>query len=256
MEAESLLLILSLITYIISFVLYFVKKDEKYSRWVFAIALAVNFAVLIVRSMLAQHPPFTNLYETMLLLPFLIGCRYIFWKKQIPSDIRWLIIGLVIILIGIALLLPAKMKEIKPLMPALNSVWMYIHVPAYFFGYVSIFIAFLYSLSLLVKGKSLEQEKREELVDRMDREAKICFFFLNVGLITGAIWAYISWGNYWSWDPKETWALINILILALYFYLVNPNFIKKSIIIIITFLSVLFTYWGVSYLLVGLHSYT
>jgi ABC-type transport system involved in cytochrome c biogenesis permease subunit len=84
---------------------------------------------------------------------------------------------------------------------------------------------------------------------------KISFLFLNIGLITGAIWAYVSWGNYWAWDPKETWALINILVLSFYFHLQNATVKKKSIVVIITFLTIIFTYWGVSFILSGLHSY-
>lgn len=256
MKTEIILLTSSIVIYVISFILYIYKDSEKTSRVLFALALLVHFALLINRSIIAQHPPFSNLYETMLLLPFLIGCRYLFWKKQIPEDIRWLTILLVVILLSIAAVLPGELKQPKPLMPALNSIWMYIHVPAYFFGYVSIFIAFIYAIYLLVTRNKLEENRRQQLITKMDKEIKICFFFLNLGLITGAIWAYVSWGNYWSWDPKETWALINILILVYYFHLTKPNIVKKAIIIIITFISVLFTYWGVSYLLVGLHSYT
>jgi len=256
MSAESILLILASIFYIISLFLFFKQDTEKNSRKVFILGLIIHFAALIVRSVIAKHPPFSNLYETMILFPFLVGIRYVFWKKQIPEDVRWLLILLTIILLGVAALLPGDMKKAEPLMPALNSIWMYIHVPAYFFGYVSIFIAVLYSIYLLITRKKLLESKKEHLVEKMDREIKIGFFFLNVGLITGAIWAYVSWGNYWSWDPKETWALINILILTYYFHLSQPNIIKKAIVIIIAFISILFTYWGVSYLLIGMHSYT
>ncbi|MCF7885783.1 MAG: cytochrome c biogenesis protein CcsA [Candidatus Marinimicrobia bacterium] len=256
MSVESILLIITTVAYIISCILHFVKESEKSSRSFFIIGLSLHLIALIVRSILAQHPPFSNLYETMILLPFLIGIRYVFWKKQIPKDIRWIMIILVIALLVIAALLPNEMKKPEPLMPALNSIWMYIHVPAYFFGYVSIFIALVYAVFLLARKNVLSPEKIDDLITKMDREVKICFFFLNIGLITGAIWAYISWGNYWSWDPKETWALINILILTFYFHLSHPNLVKKAIVIIVTFLSVLFTYWGVSYLLIGLHSYT
>ena len=92
----------------------------------------------------------------------------------------------------------------------------------------------------------------------MDGEVRIGFFFLNFGLVTGAIWAYFSWGTYWGWDPKETWALVNILILSLYFHSAKKPMAvdKKAIIVILTFFTLFFTYWGVTYFLKGLHSYT
>jgi ABC-type transport system involved in cytochrome c biogenesis permease subunit len=140
-------------------------------------------------------------------------------------------------------------------MPALNSIWIYIHVPAYFLGYVSIAIALLYSIVLLIKSENMNSVEKPHLLAKLDNEVKISFLFLNIGLITGAIWAYVSWGNYWAWDPKETWALINILVLSFYFHLQNATVKKKSIVVIITFLTIIFTYWGVSFILSGLHSY-
>ena len=138
-------------------------------------------------------------------------------------------------------------------MPALNSLWMYIHVPAYFFGYMAMSLAFIYALIGLFSARADEDA---DLIRRMDTEVRIAFLFLNVGLVTGAVWAYVSWGNYWGWDPKETWALINIFILAYYFHLRKATIRRKAIVIILAFLSIIFTYWGVSFILAGLHSYT
>jgi len=93
------------------------------------------------------------------------------------------------------------------------------------------------------------------MIKRMDNEVKIAFFFLTIGMITGGIWAYVSWGNYWAWDPKETWALINIIVLSFYFHLNMPTKQKKAVIILFALLTIGFTYWGVSFILSGLHSY-
>lgn len=208
-----------------------------------------------MRSISAKHAPFTNSYETLMLFPFLLSLRLVFWREQIPERYRWAVLSLIVVLITIALILPNSLKSPRPSMPALNSIWIYIHVPAYFWGYVSISIALLYSIVLLIKSGDMNSVEKVQLLAKLDNEVKISFLFLNIGLITGAIWAYVSWGNYWVWDPKETWALINILVLSFYFHLQKATVKKKSIVVIITFLTVIFTYWGVSFILSGLHSY-
>ena len=139
---------------------------------------------------------------------------------------------------------------IKPLMPALNSPWMYIHVPSYFVAYSSMLVATILSIMLLINKNS------KSLQNKLEEEVKIVFFFLNAGMITGAIWAYFSWGTYWSWDTKETWSLINILVLSYYFHVNKKEVVNKSAIVIITLLTIAFTYFGVTYILPGLHSYT
>jgi len=140
-------------------------------------------------------------------------------------------------------------------MPALNSFWMYIHVPSYFFGYMALILGFIYAATLLVRRWRNPEQDDLSLVNRMDTEIKIAFLFLNIGMATGGIWAYRSWGNYWAWDPKETWALVNIFIIAFYFHLRKSTGTKKAVLVILALLSVIFTYLGVTFILSGLHSY-
>ncbi len=229
----------------------------RYSRWskVFLIiAVLVHLSVLIVRSVIAHHPPFTNVYETFILLPFLVALRLLFWKEHIGEQLRKILTGVVMAIILISLLLPQSLKTPKPLMPALNSIWMYIHVPSYFFAYMALLVAGVYAVMLFFRKAG--SESAIAILHKLDSEVKIAFLFLNIGLITGGVWAYVSWGNYWGWDPKETWALINIIVLAFYFHFQAPTKQKKAVIVIITVLTVAFTYWGVSFILAGLHSYT
>jgi len=229
----------------------------RYFRWseiLLITATLVHLSALITRSVIAHHPPFTNVYETFILLPFLVALRLLFWKEHIGEQFRKILTGVIMTIILIALLLPQSLKTPKPLMPALNSIWMYIHVPSYFFAYMALLVAGVYAITMLFRKTG--SESATVLLHNMDNEVKIAFLFLNVGLITGGIWAYVSWGNYWGWDPKETWALINIIVLAFYFHLQAPTKQKKAVIVIITVLTVAFTYWGVSFILAGLHSYT
>ena len=99
----------------------------------------------------------------------------------------------------------------------------------------------------------------QEVLDTINyKSITLGFVLLTCGIISGAIWANFAWGTYWSWDPKETWSLITWLIYAIYLHarLMRGWYGKKiAWISIIGFLAVLFTYWGVNFLLSGLHSY-
>ncbi|MBU1634429.1 cytochrome c biogenesis protein CcsA, partial [bacterium] len=180
--------------------------------------------------------------------------RMVFWKEQLGKQFRKILTVSVMAIIFIALMLPESLKTPKPLMPALNSIWMYIHVPSYFLGYMAMLVAVVYAVLLLVQKEN--NGSVDAIIKRMDNEVKIAFFFLTIGMVTGGIWAYVSWGNYWAWDPKETWALINIIVLSFYFHLNTTTKQKKAVIVLFTFLTIAFTYWGVSFILSGLHSYT
>ncbi|MBN2600890.1 MAG: cytochrome c biogenesis protein CcsA [Candidatus Marinimicrobia bacterium] len=248
---ESILLIVALVIYGSSLALN-LNKNDLWANITLFLATALHFGALATRSIIAQHPPFTNMYETFILLPFLISLRMILWKKQVVDQFRKILIGSIAVIIAIALLLPQSMKAPRPLMPALNSFWMYIHVPSYFFGYMAMLVAAVYAAMILISNDKVNSEK---ILRQMDNEVKITFLFLTIGLITGGIWAYVSWGNYWAWDPKETWALINIIVLAFYFHLNKQTKQKKAAIVLFTLLTVAFTYWGVSFILSGLHSY-
>ncbi|MBU1064833.1 cytochrome c biogenesis protein CcsA [bacterium] len=250
---EATFLLIALIIYGISLGLFLLKNDL-WAGIMLIIAVLIHLGGLMARSIIAQHPPFTNMYETFILLPFLVAIRMVFWKEQLGKQFRKILTVSVMAIIFIALMLPESLKTPKPLMPALNSIWMYIHVPSYFLGYMAMLVAAVYAVLLLVQKEN--NGASNAIIKRMDNEVKIAFFFLTIGMVTGGIWAYVSWGNYWAWDPKETWALINIIVLSFYFHLNTTTKQKKAVIVLFTFLKIAFTYWGVSFILSGLHSYT
>ena len=250
MMYEIYLLLAAAFSFLVALIFSINLEKEKTGRLFIYLGIGLQFLLLIFRSYYAQHPPFTNLYETMILLPFLFSLRLVFWRNQVSGNTKYWVIGVILLLDVIAIMLPEKMKIIKPLMPALNSVWMYIHVPAYFIAYASMLVAAVLAVLLVIR-----KDDREILAKKLDGEVKIAFFFLNAGLITGAIWAYFSWGTYWGWDPKEVWSLINILVLAYYFHLDKNQPVSKAAVVIVTLLTIIFTYFGVSFILSGLHSY-
>jgi ABC-type transport system involved in cytochrome c biogenesis permease subunit len=144
-------------------------------------------------------------------------------------------------------------KEITPLMPALKSNWLTIHVLTCFIGYAALTVAFVSSLILIIKRK--DEINLDAISYKM---VAFGFLFLTLGIISGSVWANSAWGTYWSWDPKETWSLITWFIYAIYLHTrlrKGWKGKKAAWLSVIGFFAMLFTYFGVNYLLSGLHSY-
>jgi len=164
-----------------------------------------------------------------------------------------------------ASLSPNVSDRIQPLVPALKSNWLIVHVITCFLGYAAFAITFGISLMYLFKqsdteGKShlLARFPESNVLDELTHQmVTFGFLFLSIGIITGAVWANSAWGSYWSWDPKETWSLITWFIYAT---LLHARMMRGwhgrriAYLSIIGFMAVLFTYFGVN-LLPGLHSY-
>ena len=165
-------------------------------------------------------------------------------------------------------------SKIQPLVPALKSNWLIAHVMTCFLGYAAFAVSFGLSIVYLVKKRSIYVEKPQNpnphgvlqvslpSVSQLEwfnyQLVLFGFLWLSVGIITGSIWANSAWGTYWSWDPKETWSLITWLIYAALLHARNMQGWKGERVAwlsIIGFGCVLFTYFGVNFLLSGLHSY-
>ena len=152
------------------------------------------------------------------------------------------------LLFGAAALLD---KTPRPLMPALRSNWLTIHVLACMAAYAA------FAVAAVAAAWALAKKKTEVLADFLLRLAKTGFAFLTLGIITGSVWADTAWGAWWSWDPKETWSLLTWLAYAAALHLRKKGLrgAKFSIILLGCFALVLFTYFGVNFLLSGMHSY-
>ena len=150
----------------------------------------------------------------------------------------------------------AKSMGVEPraLMPALRSNWLTIHVSFMFISYAAFTISFLTAIMQLV----FKDKKDIDFNIISYKNILFGFPFLTLGILTGAVWADYAWGSYWQWDPKEVWSLITWLYYAVYLHLrftKNWSPSKSSKMAIFGFFVVLFTYFGVNYLLSGLHSY-
>lgn len=209
------------------------------------------------------HIPLTNLYESLVFGSWTIMAVYLIFLR------RWKSFGLgfvpsilAFLAMAYASFSPNVEDRIQPLIPALKSNWLIAHVTTCFFGYAAFAVSFGTSLTYILKVKYPTLKLTETLPDRttlerFNRQTIIFgFLWLTVGIITGAVWAESAWGSYWSWDPKETWSLITWLVYAsiLHAYR-NWSGQRIALLSILGFGCVIFTYFGVNFLLSGLHSY-
>lgn len=205
-----------------------------------------------------------NMHESLLLLVWLIPLFYsIFFANFFLTDRKFLLLGmgfwvafLCLILLGIARL---HDRTIQSLVPALQSNWFLFHVTITMAGYASLAFGFLLSgVYLVCFRKKPEAEKSVAFDAILQRAVTLGFLFLTAGIILGSVWANSAWGSYWSWDSKEKWALITWFFYAVALYLRkargwrNEKFAWLSF---AGFVFVLFTYFGVNYLISGLYSY-
>ena len=254
---SSLCLNLSFGSYFAAMVLYagglfFAKKIFSASARFFMILGIASLSYYIgMRWQIAGRPPFSNMFESLVVLSWAIAIVSVFIDiKYKIKNIAALTALMSLLAIGYASLLD---KEITPLLPALKSNWLTIHVLTCFIGYAGLTVAFVSSALLLCRSK--EDAKLDTISYKM---IIFGFLFLTLGIISGAVWANSAWGTYWSWDPKETWSLITWFIYAIYLH----TRLKKgwkgkpaAWLSVAGFLAMLFTYFGVNYLLSGLHSY-
>jgi ABC-type transport system involved in cytochrome c biogenesis permease subunit len=202
------------------------------------------------------HVPLSNFYESLV---FFAWATVLVTILGIKGEIRDTILAFVMpaaaLMLGYASFSPGVESEIHPLIPALKSNWLAIHVITCFLGYASFFVASVFGIILLKRNGSPPGEHPPGTM--FYRCVMIGFIFFTVGILTGSVWAQVAWGRYWGWDPKETWALITWLIYAAVLHeRIRGGGVtgRVAVLALVGLVSVLFTYFGVNYL-PGLHSY-
>lgn len=198
--------------------------------------------------------PLSNGYETMLLIAWFTLLLSALAALRLRGFLRRFILMGGFLVSGFFLLVShigAMDPAITNLMPVLNSPLLSFHVAVIMMAYALLSLNFLCSLAALV-GKGLREQ--------LSLLALVLLYpaitTLGIGIFLGAVWAAISWGSYWSWDPKETWALITLMVYAVPLHrslLRSPR--SRSLYLVLAFATLLMTYFGVNYLLGGLHSY-
>jgi cytochrome c-type biogenesis protein CcsB len=245
---------LSLIATLVASAAFLVNTAGIGLRWVESHQMGIGYA------------PLSNMYESLVFFSWSIAIFYLWLEYKYKN--RFL--GAFAMPFAAIAMILAEMKNpaITPLVPALQSNWLIAHVVTCFIGYAAFAVASGFSIVYLLKnreksknkvGKFLSQLPSTKIVDDIIHKTLVFgFLWLTAGIITGAVWANSAWGTYWSWDPKETWSIITwfIYAAALHFRFTKgwggPRIAWFSI---IGFASVMFTYYGVNYVLSGLHSY-
>jgi len=293
-----LILLINLFVYWINLIIINSIKIQKIG---FILNCVTNLSLtcfLLLRLIVYRYFPLSNLYESLIFLTWCL--TFIQASLEYQSESK--LIGSIstpISLFTIAFAsftLPTEMQSAIPLVPALRSNWLMMHVSIMMLSYATLLIGCLLSILFLVlsKGQNIElkgnsynqkiefnyitagdtynntsklninnslQNKINTLqkIDTLSyRTIGLGFPLLTIGIISGAVWANEAWGSYWSWDPKETWALITWLIFAIYLHTrLNKawNGKKPALIASLGFIVVWICYLGVNFLGKGLHSY-
>lgn len=250
----------------ISFLLFFTSRKLKFSNfgsWFARGGLLLHTLALTVRTVEASRLPLTNQYEFA--TSFAWGISLTFVAVELKYKLKTLGLFATPLILIITFYAALQSPEIKPLMPALQSKWLLIHVSTAVFSYGAFAIACAVSIMYITRGKFKEDDfhskylPRLEVLDHISYKAvAFGFFMLTVVIATGAIWAERAWGRYWRWDPKETWSFITWVIYAIYLHVrLNRGWKNKKAAwySIVGFIAIIFTYIGVNTLLVGYHSY-
>jgi len=234
-------------------------RRDPVSRYLLLAAGLLLLANIAERSVQIRFVAVTNTFESLVFFTGVIAL--VLFAYMARSGERFIpFVGFAATLVAIALLAvassPIAPKDVLPPIPALQSYWLVLHVTFSFIGEAFFAVAVASSIYYLA---TQDEEKRKN-ADRVTYTAiGIGFPIFTVGaLIFGAIWAQAAWGAYWSWDPKETWALITWLTYTAYLHTrLVPSLRGKAsaILSIVGFAFTIFTFFGVNFLLSGLHSY-
>lgn len=267
---EFSLLLLAFIIYLLAMLAGFISllrpgaRGRQISYYLGIGGFVLHSLSLTMRTVQSGRAPFTTMYESVSFLAWSCVLAVIIFERKFRLEKTGPYLWLVVVTLMALASSPALPKDITPLVPALQSYWLWLHVSVTLLGEAFLAVAFVASLLyILTPEKKFSQPDHEARRRKLDqvayRAVAIGFPLFTLGaLVFGMIWASKAWGRYWGWDPKEVWSLITWLFYALYLHtrLVYGWKGKKSALIaVLGFLAALFTFFGVNYFLSGLHSY-
>ncbi len=215
------------------------------------------------------HAPLSNLYESLVFAAWAIMLLYLIMEYRTRQRTLGVFPALFAFLaMAYASFSTSVDAKIQPLLPALKSNWLIAHVITCFLGYAAFAVACGISIVYLIKKTNEAGDKPGAMMAMMPEARQLeelnyqlilfGFLWLSLGIITGSVWANSAWGTYWSWDPKETWSLITWLVYAAVLHartMQGWRGKRAAWLSLVGFGCVLFTYFGVNFLLSGLHSY-
>ena len=210
------------------------------------------------------HIPVSNLYEVFVLFCLITALMYLYYEARYQARQMGAFV-LVVISAAVGFILwytfDRQAHEIQPLIPALQSWWMKIHVPANFVGYGAFALSAMLGVAELLAMRGILTNKlpKPEVLDEvMYKAIAVGFLFFTIATVLGAMWAADAWGGYWSWDPKETWALIVWLNYAAWLHVRLVKGWRGAVLAwwaVIGLFVTSFAFIGVNMFLTGLHSY-
>lgn len=269
----------------------------KIGRFSTILANAILFFILCSRWIVAGYFPLSNLYESLLFLTWMLLTVYLYLEFKTRSKLIGSVLIPVTLLISAFanLTLSPEMQKSSPLVPALQSNWLMMHVSMMLLSYGTLIMGSLlcilflvisrykdvdlkviddsslplynimldyYEAKLVIPSNEISELGKLKLLQSLDnwsyRIIGLGFPFLTIGIISGGVWANEAWGSYWSWDPKETWALITWLVFATYLHArITKGWEGKRTAILgsLGFFVIWICYLGVNFLGKGLHSY-
>ena len=291
-------LLFAMITYWVNLSLFSeVPLLSKIGRLSTTIANLLLFFILCSRWIVAGYFPLSNLYESLLFLTWTLLTIYLYIETKTKSKlIGAMLIPVTLLISGFAnLTLSPEMQKSSPLVPALQSNWLMMHVSMMLLSYATLIMGSLlcilflvisrykdidlkiiensslplynimldyYEAKLVAPSNEISELGKLKLLQSLDnwsyRIIGLGFHFLTIGIISGGVWANEAWSSYWSWDPKETWALITWLVFATYLHArITKGWEGKKTAILggLGFFVIWICYLGVNFLGKGLHSY-
>lgn len=213
------------------------------------LAFLVNLGLIVWQWIDYGRPPFKTLFETMVFYPLCVAAvaLILVWLHRLSVLVPF---SAAACLAGLVYALSRPDLEVVNLPPALQSAWFVPHVVTYFIAYAALFASAVLALIELVR-RTPPADGGEGFLAHANHAAIFGFVALTLGLIMGGIWGKYAWGDYWSWDPKENWALVTWLAYLLYFHLRRIEGWqgrRSMVVLIVAFAAVVFTYLGVNML--------
>ena len=274
-----------------------VSGGGKGSQWVRLLVAAASLALtaqLVLRWWQSGHFPISNLYESLCFLAWACTLTQLLVERNYPSPIVAAAatpMGLGCVAFA-SFALPDQLQQAAPLVPALRSSWLVMHVSVIMVSYAALLVGSLLSVAVLFTDRGQQLELRSSsigsggyrqaalaadgagsagfnlssatlsLSEQLDslsyRTITVGFLLLSIGIVSGAVWANEAWGSWWSWDPKETWALICWLVYAAYLHTrLSRGWQgrRPALVAVAGFVVICVCYIGVNLLGIGLHSY-
>lgn len=236
------------------------------SAWIFKIEKVLNVIIVVfisvimmLRGYVSGHVPLANGHETMMFMALVSGLLSMLGSRRVR-----LVMPFGLLLSGLTMMvatMSSSNPQITNLMPVLQSPLLSLHVVVIMIAYVLLAFAMFNGIAAIViyYGKKDCHHEIEHLKVISNIIIYPAVFLLAAGIFIGAVWANVSWGRYWGWDPKEVWALITMLVYSAALHSDSLSLFKRPmffhVFCIIAFVTVLITYFGVNFILGGMHSY-